>query len=75
MNKKRKIEPVIRKVTFAQAEEEDMIYWMNLSATKRFEELLSLKQMIWTKKDKPYPEIIEKIAEKKLKSQTDSDDF
>ena len=75
MDKKRKIAPIIRKVSFAQAEEEDIAYWMSLSVTERFKELLSLKQMIWGEKDNPYPTNIEKVVEKKIKSKTDSDDF
>lgn len=75
MDTKRKIEPIVRKVSFAEAEEEDMLFWMNLTPGQRMEELLTLKQMIWGRKDKPYPTSIEKVVEKKIKSETDNDDF
>ena len=53
----------------------DLEYWMSLSATERLKELYSLKQMNWASKDKPYPKHMEKVAEKKIKTQTDEDDF
>jgi hypothetical protein len=75
MEPKRKIAMVATKVSFAEAEEADLEYWMSLSSTERLKELYSLKQMNWSGKNKPYPEHMEKVAEKKIKSQTDEDDF
>ena len=75
MEPKRKIAMVATKVSFAEAEEVDLEYWMSLSATERLKELYSLKQMNWASKDKPYPKHMEKVAEKKIKTQTDEDDF
>ena len=74
MEQKRKIAMVMSKVSFAEAEEADIEYWMNLTPTERFKELHSLKQMNWGSKEYPYP-AMNKVAEKKIKSQTDEDDF
>ncbi|MEO6720976.1 MAG: hypothetical protein ABIN67_11425 [Ferruginibacter sp.] len=74
MERQRNIAMVAKKVSFAEAEEADINYWMSLTPTQRLTELYSLKQMNWTSKYKPYPQM-EKIAEKKIKNQTDEDDF
>ena len=75
MSKERKIVMVATKVSFAQAEEADMNYWLSLSNTERFKELYSLKQMIWGSRQKPYPDAMLKVAEKMIKAKTDQDDF
>jgi hypothetical protein len=71
----RKIEMIATKTSFAQAEEDDLIYWMNQTSSKRLEEMLELKKMIWSSAKNPYPTSMDKIAEKKIKSQTDEDEF
>ena len=75
MAKERKIAMVVTKVSFAEAEEADMNYWLSLSDTERFKELYSLKQMIWGSRQKPYPDAMTKVAEKMIKAKTDQDDF
>lgn len=75
MPKERKIAMVATKVSFAEAEEADMNYWLSLSSTERFKELYSLKQMIWGSKKKSYPNNMVKVAEKMIKAKTDKDDF
>lgn len=47
MEKKRKIELVARKVSFAEAEEEDNSYWKNKTAEERLNELISLRYMVF----------------------------
>lgn len=47
MNTVRKIQPVVRKVTFAQAEEADHTYWENATEQERFNELANLRVMVF----------------------------
>ncbi|HZI52855.1 MAG TPA: hypothetical protein VFD56_04100 [Chitinophagaceae bacterium] len=76
MEKKRKIEKVVRKGSFAEDEDEELIYWANLSVKERMSEAAEWNRKVWQHilKDK-YPERIEKTGGKKDKSLTDEDDF
>ena len=47
MEHKRKIERVVTKVSFAEAEEADDKYWANATIDERLNELLSLRQMVF----------------------------
>lgn len=47
MNNSRKIQPVVRKVTFTQAEEADDYYWANATEEERFNELADLRKMVF----------------------------
>lgn len=47
MNSVRKIQPVIRKVTFAEAEEAEDNYWANTTEEQRFNELADLRMMVF----------------------------
>lgn len=47
MNSSRKIQPVVRKVTFAQAEDADDYYWANATEEERFNELAGLRMMVF----------------------------
>ena len=43
----RKIQPVVRKVTFTEAEEADHAYWAKATAVERFNELVNLRVMVF----------------------------
>jgi hypothetical protein len=75
MSVKRKIEMIVSKTSFLQSEEDDLIYWMNQTANERLKEMLGLKTMIWGSSKYPYPNTITNVVEKKIKEQTDKDDF
>jgi len=47
MNNIRKIQPIVRKVTFEQAEEADNVYWANATAEERFSELADLRVLVF----------------------------
>lgn len=47
MEKKRKIELVVKKVTFAEAEKADDEYWAKASEEERLQELIRLRQMTY----------------------------
>jgi hypothetical protein len=47
MDSSRKIQPVVRKVTFAEAEEADDHYWANATEEERFNELAGLRMMVF----------------------------
>ncbi len=47
MEKKRKIIPVVRKMTFAEAEAADDKYWATASVDERLKELVSLRQLVF----------------------------
>ena len=64
MKSERKIEIVGRKVSFAQAEEDDDKYWANASAEERLQELVNLRIMVFGTRD-GVPLKIEKIVRKR----------
>ena len=47
MDKERKIKKIVRKLTFAEAEEADDEYWANTTAEERLQELIRLRQMAY----------------------------
>jgi hypothetical protein len=47
MNKKRKIEPVVKKYSFAEAEEADDKYWSEKSPEYRLRTVMDLREMIF----------------------------
>ena len=72
--KQRKIEMVAKRVSFSEAEEEDLEYWMNIPASTRVLEMVKWKKNIWTLSGDDYP-TMEKVAEKISKSKVDRDEF
>ena len=51
MDGKRKIVIVGRKLSFAEAEEEDDIFWANASVEERWMELVNLRMMVFGSRD------------------------
>ena len=49
MERKRKIQLVARQVNFAEAEEQDDLYWASASVERRLEELFTLRKMVFGK--------------------------
>ena len=47
MDEERKIKKVVRKMTFAEAEEADDEYWANTTAEERLQELLRLRRLVY----------------------------
>ena len=47
MKKKRKIAMVVKKVSFAEAEEEALLYWANLPVKKRLTEAAKWNKRVW----------------------------
>lgn len=47
MEKKRKIMPVVRKITFAEAENADDLYWAKSTVEERLHELIELRKMVF----------------------------
>ena len=47
MKKKRKIEMVVRKVSFAEAEELDDIYWAEKTEEERLKSLVDIRKTFW----------------------------
>jgi hypothetical protein len=47
MEKKRKIAMVVRKVSFAEAEELDDIYWAEKTEEERLKVLIDLRKIFW----------------------------
>jgi hypothetical protein len=50
MEKKRKIAKVVRKVSFAEAEEADNLYWSNASEQERLKSSIELRQIFFGRK-------------------------
>lgn len=47
MERRRKIKPVVKKLSFAEAEEQDDLFWAEASVERRLEELFSLRKMLF----------------------------
>ena len=75
MKSERKIEVVGRKVSFAQAEEDDFLYWADKTPQERIAETERLRRLIWTHRLGSYPTKIEKVGRVISKSELDADDF
>jgi hypothetical protein len=75
MNKKRKIEYVGGKVSFAQAEENDLLFEASLSWQERLERMELLRRKIWAFHLGAYPVKIAIEGGKRIKNQMDEDDF
>ncbi len=58
MKKERKIKAVVKKVTFAEAENEDDQYWAQASPEQRFQELTELRQMVFADADDKIKKIV-----------------
>lgn len=75
MEKGSKKEIVGRKVSFAQAEEDDLFFWAGKTWQERIAEAERLRRLIWTHRLGYFPETFEKFGRKVLKHQLDEDDF
>ncbi len=75
MEKKRKIEIVGRKVSFQQAEDDDLFYWADITWQERIAETECLRQLIWTYRLGTYPTKFEKTGRVILKPELDNEDF
>jgi hypothetical protein len=60
MEKKRKIKPVVRKVTFAEAEIADDQYWANATEEERLQELIELRNMFFGNADPRIKKVVSK---------------
>ncbi len=47
MEKERKIKPVVRKMTFSEAENADDEYWAKATVDERLQELMELRKMVF----------------------------
>ncbi len=76
MEGKRNIEKAGGKITFADAEDESLLYWASLSVKERLEAAQKWNKEVWQQllKDK-YPRKIELTGGKQTKALTDEDDF
>jgi DNA topoisomerase IB len=74
MNKERKIAMVVRKVSLAQAEEDDIVYWANASIEERLTEMNRLRRMIYAKPGQPFPDKMELVGRVIKKSEADKED-
>lgn len=76
MEEERKIELVGGKVSFEEGEEESIEYWANLSVKERMSRAFEWNRKVWKHILKNnYPEKIELVGGKQIKSLTDEDDF
>jgi len=60
MEKQRKIELVVKKVTFAEAEKADDEYWANASAEERLQELIELRSIFFGNTGKRIKKVVSK---------------
>lgn len=66
MEKKRKIEKIVRKVSFAEAEEADDLYWANASVGERLNTLIELRKIFSGKMKKGTHEIAKVVIKRNL---------
>lgn len=60
MEKERKIEKVVSKLTFAEAEEADDLYWANATEEERLRELIVLRSMFFGDADGKIAKVVSK---------------
>ena len=60
MGKERKIKPVVRNVTFAEAEIADDEYWAKASEEERLQELVELRNMFFGDADERIIKVVSK---------------
>ena len=60
MEKERKIKPVVRKMTFAEAEAADDEYWAKASIEERLQELVDLRIMFFGGADRRVRKVVSK---------------
>ena len=60
MQKERKIVAVVRKVTFAEAENADDEYWATTTAEERLKELIELRKMFFEDADRRIKKVVSK---------------
>ncbi len=63
MKNERKIEATGRKISFAQAEEDDLIYWAQRTWQERIIEAERLRRIIWGHQEH-FPLVFEKLEGK-----------
>jgi hypothetical protein len=69
------MEVVGRKLTFAEAQEEDDRYWANASVEERLAETERLRREYYTGLLGKYPDKMEKVGRVVSKHELDEDDF
>ena len=60
MDKERKIKKVVKKMTFAEAENADDQYWANATAEERLQELIELRSMFFGNAEKKIKKVVSK---------------
>lgn len=65
----------VRKVSFEEAEDEDLLFWASKTIGERLKEAFDWNKKVWTHLLGTYPDKIELTGGKKLKTETDKDDF
>ena len=73
--RKGNMEYVGGKVSFEEGEEEDLLYWADKSIKERLIDLLDWNKKVWVKIAGFYPDKIEKVGGKILKTKAEEDDF
>lgn len=70
-----KFEKVLKRLSFSEAEDNDLFNDASLSWQQRLEKVQLMTKKIWTFRLGKYPTKIEFVGGKKIKANTDSDDF
>ncbi len=60
MHIERKIAPVVKKLSFKEAEDADHEYWANASVERRLEELIELRIMFFGDADRRIKKVVSK---------------
>lgn len=64
MREKRKIQLIGRKLSFADAEDEDIFFWADKTWAERIAETERLRRLIWTHRLGYYPLALKRLEEK-----------
>jgi hypothetical protein len=72
---KNKMEIVGRKISFAEAEDADILFWADKTMNERLIEWDRLRRIIWTKLLGTFPTKMEVVGRKILKSEMSEDVF
>lgn len=69
--KVRKMEMVVTKTSFAEAEEADNLYWSNTTTAQRLNSLFDLRMMVFGEKNGSVQKMVKVVTKRSLYEETD----
>ena len=68
MANKREMAMVVKKMTFAEADEDEIFQWQNVPFEEKWKALEQLRRMYYSFHNLPYPERMERVFKKRKRN-------